>query len=285
MPSTRAIRGRIRSVKNTAQITKAMEMVSAVKMRRAQSAVLASRPYAEHMSELIGALAAHAESREHPLLQRRPVMKSGLLLITSDRGLCGSMNVNAVRQAASYLVDRPEEVSVITIGRKGRDWMVRHGANVIAEISHLGDRPNVMDVAPVARIIIDGYTDKGLDAVELVYSQFVSTTVQRPVRRQLLPIEPRAEEGRHYGEFIYEPSSGRVLSELLPRYVEVLVYQAVLESLASEHSARMVAMHAATQNAQDVIEQLTLTFNKMRQSSITSEILEVASGAEALAEG
>jgi F-type H+-transporting ATPase subunit gamma len=285
MPSTREIRGRIKSVKSTAQITRAMEMVSAVKMRRAQAATLASRPYSERMARLVGVLAAHTDAEENPLLRRRPIQRSGLLLITSDRGLAGSLNVNVVRQAATYLVDHTEPVSVVTIGRKGREWMVRHGADVIAEVSQIGDKPGLIDIAPIARIVIDQYSDKSLDAVDLVYSQFVSTTVQRAVRKRLLPVEPERETGRHFSDFLFEPNPSRVLHELLPRYVEVLIYQALLESLASEHSARMVAMHAATQNARDVIQELTLAYNKMRQTSITNEILEISSGAEALAGG
>ena len=285
MPSTREIRRRIRSVKSTAQITKAMEMVSAVKMRRSQAAVLASRPYAERMEHLLGTLAAHTEADLHPLLRRRPVERIAVLLVTSDRGLCGSLNVNAVRQAAGILLEYPNAASVVTVGRKGRDWMARYGAAVVADVSELGDRPTLLDAAPVARVIIDQYVSGEIDAVDLVYSKYASTTVQRIVRERLLPIEPRPEDGRHFADFIYEPSAEEVLRALLPRYVEMLVYQAILESRASEHSARMVAMHNATENAQEVIEQLTLNYNKARQSGITSEILEIASGAGGLAEG
>lgn len=261
-----------------------MEMVSAVKMRRAQTAVLASRPYSERMAGLIGALAAHAEAGVHPLLQSRPVEKIGILLITSDRGLCGSLNVNAVRQAAKLLLDYPDASNVYCIGRRGCDWMARHSANVAADFSDIGDRPSLSDVTPVARLIRDLYTAGEVDAIDIVYNQYRSTTVQRAVRERLLPIEPRAEAGRHFADFIYEPSLEQVLRELLPRYLEVTIYQALLESRASEHSARMIAMHNATENAQDVIQQLTLNYNKARQSGITSEILEIASGAGALAE-
>jgi len=286
MPSTREIRRRIRSVKNTAQITKAMEMVAAVKMRRAQAAVLASRPYAERMGLLLAGLAAHQPADAgHPLLQRRPVERTALVLVTADRGLCGALNVNVLRQAASFILESRVPVSVVTIGRKGRDWMVRHGRDVIADASQLGDRPTLLDTAPIARVVVDGYVQKRFDAVYLVYSQFVSTTVQRVVQRQLLPAEPAAEAGRHFAEYIFEPDPATVLNQLLPRLIEVQVYQAVLEGLASEHSARMVAMHNATQNAQDVIQELTLSYNKARQSSITKEILEIASGAEALQRG
>ncbi len=284
MPSTREIRRRIRSVRNTAQITKAMEMVSAVKMRRAQAAVLASRPYSERMGLLLASLAAHQPAdSSHPLLQRRPLQRAALVLITADRGLCGSLNVNALRQAASFMLESSVPVSTITVGRRGRDWLVRHGrGEVIADFSGLGDRPTLLDTAPIARVVMDGYAERRFDAVYLVYNRFVSTTVQRVTQQQLLPIEPAREAGRHFAEYIFEPSPAAVLDQLLPRLVEVQIYQAVLESLASEHSARMVSMHNATQNAHEVIQELTLTYNKARQSGITKEILEIASGAEAL---
>lgn len=283
MPSTREIRRRIRSVKNTAQITRAMEMISAVKMRRAQAAVLASRPYAERLALLLSRLAAHPLTEGgHPLLQRRPIERVGLVLITSDRGLCGALNVGVLRHAASLMLETSAPTSIIAVGRKGRDWMVRHGRNVVAEVSKLGDRPALLDTAPIARLVADGYAQGRFDAVYLVYSEFVSTTTQRVAQRELLPVEPAVEAERHFAEYIFEPDPVTVLNQLLPRFVEVQIYQAVLESLASEHSARMVAMHNATQNAQEVIQDLTLTYNKTRQDGITKEILEIASGAEAL---
>lgn len=283
MPSTREIRRRIRSVTNTAQITRAMEMVSAVKMRRAQAAVLASRPYAERMERLISSLAAHLPPDEsHPLLDRRPVERVGLILMTSDRGLAGSFNVNVIRQAGTFLLETTVPVDLITIGRKGRDWMIRRGREVIAEISGLTDRPSVLDIAPAARIVMDGYAQRRFDAVYMIYNRYVSTTIQTVERRRLLPVEPAHEVGRHHPEYIFEPDPATVMGQLLPRFVEVQIYEGVLESLASEHSARMVAMHNATQSANDVVQELTLSYNKARQSGITSEILEISSGAEAL---
>jgi F-type H+-transporting ATPase subunit gamma len=176
-------------------------------------------------------------------------------------------------------------VSVITIGRRGRDWVVRHGLDIVADVSQLGDRPTLLDTSPAARVVIDGYEQGRFDAVHLVYNRFVSTTVQRVEERQLLPVEPAGEVGRHFAEYIFEPDPATVLGQLLPRLIEVQVYQTVLESLASEHSARMVAMHNATQNAHEVIQELTLSYNKARQSGITKEILEISSGAEALQRG
>lgn len=263
-----------------------MEMVSAVKMRRAQAAVLASRPYAERLDRLIGTLVAHLSNEEiHPLLARREINRSAVILITSDRGLSGSLNVNVIRRAATYLAEHQGAVSLLTAGKRGRDWMARRQQNIIADISPLEDRPGILTVAPLASVVIDAYEKGEVDAVYLVYNRYVSTTTQAPTLRQLLPVEPLPESGRGFAEFTFEPDPLQVLDMLLPRYVEAEIYEALLESLASEHSARMVAMHNATINAQDVIQSLTLSYNKARQASITKEILEISSGAEALHQG
>lgn len=284
MPSTREIRRRIRSIKNTAQITKAMEMVSASKMRRAQGLVLASRPYAERMAELIAGLASMAPSDDSidPLLQQRPVANVGLIVITPDRGLCGALVGNTLRQVARYVAEQTVPLVTMPVGRKGRDWLTRHVGNVIAEISGLTDRPTLLDVAPISAVAIEGFRSGRFDRVDLIYNQYVSAVVQRVVRRQLLPIVPPNEENKQLIDYILEPDAATVLSRLLPRYVEVEVYQAVLEAIASEHSARMVAMHSATENAKEITGELTLSYNKARQSSITNEILEVSAGVEAL---
>lgn len=284
MPSTREIRRRIRSVKNTSQITKAMEMVSAVKMRRAQELVSASRPYAEKMAELIGGLARLTASADEidPLLVQRPLQRAGLIVITGDRGLCGSLNANAIRAAARFILDSAVPVDSLAIGRKGRDWLVRHDGNVIAETTGLTERPRLLDVAPITTVAINGYREGRFDQVSIVYNRFVSTSKQEVVVRQLLPVVPPAEEEPGLIDYIFEPDAPTVLAHLLPRYVEIEVYQAVLEAVASEHSARMIAMNNATRNAKDVVQELTLTYNKARQASITKEILEIAAGAEAL---
>ncbi len=283
MPSTREFRRRIRSVKNTSQITKAMEMVSAVKMRRAQEAVSASRPYAEKMAELVGGLAqvtAHGDEVD-PLLTQRPVNRAGLIVITGDRGLCGALNANLIRRAARFILDQTVPVQTMAIGKKGRDWLARHGGELVAEVSGLPERPTLMQVAPITTLAIEGYRAGRFDRVDIIYSRFVSTTRQDAVQQQILPVVPPASIGRPV-DYIFEPDPASVLSMLLPRYIEVQVYQAVLESSASEHSARMVAMHNATQNARDVVRELTLSYNKARQAGITKEILEIAAGAEAL---
>lgn len=283
MPSTREIRRRIRSVKNTSQITKAMEMVSAVKMRRATELVAASRPYAEKMTELVGGLARLASGDDvDPLMIQRPITRIGLILITADRGLCGSLNANAIRAAARVIVEAAVPVDSLSIGRRGRDWLLRHGANLIAEVTGLSERPSLTDVDSITRVAIDGYRSAQFDRVDIIHNRYISTTRQEVVRRQILPVVPPSDAQTRLIDYILEPSAEAVLSTLLPRYVETEVYQAVLDSVASEHSARMLAMHNATQNAREVVQDLTLSYNKARQSSITTEILEIAAGAEAL---
>jgi F-type H+-transporting ATPase subunit gamma len=261
-----------------------MEMVSAARMRRAQEAVEASRPYAERMADLVAGLArlTGATDEIDPLLVQRPIAHVGLIVITSDRGLAGPINANVVRNASRFILDSGAPVQALAIGRKGRDWLVRHGAPIVAEISPIPNRPTLIDVAPITTLAINGYREGRFDQVSLVYNQFVSTSRQVTVRRQILPVVPPTTGDTGLLDYIFEPSPQAVLSNLLPRYVEIQVYQAVLESLASEHAARMLAMHNATQNARDVVQELTLSMNKARQAGITKEILEIVSGAEAL---
>lgn len=246
--------------------------------------VLASRPYSEKMYELLSHVASVTPEEEapHPLLQRRPINRAALIMITSNRGLCGGLNSNIIRQVASYLLERERPVDLVTVGRKGRDWMARHGQSIIADFSQLGDRPTLVDTRPIASLIIEGFVAGEFDEVQLFYTQFVSTLIQRPVTRQILPIEPSPKIERRYLEYIYEPDPQAVLAHLLPRFVEVQVYQAVLEAIASEHSARMVAMRNATENAHEMVAELTLIYNRTRQATITKEIIEIVSGAEAL---
>jgi F-type H+-transporting ATPase subunit gamma len=284
MPSAREIRRRIRSVKSTAQITRAMEMVSAVKMRRAQGSAVSGRPYSERILALLGGLVGRADLGElHPLLEQRPVERVAVVVITADRGLTGPLNANMIRETGAFLQSvRPKPVRVVTVGRRGRDWLARHGVEILADFSGLPDRPSVMDISPIARLLTDGYIAGDFDEVGIIYSRFQSTTVQRPQFLQLLPIEAPSTFGRHYADFLFEPDPAQLLGLLLPRFIEVEIYHALLEARASEHSARMVAMHNATQNANEVVQELTLSYNKARQSSITTEILEIASGAGAL---
>ncbi|MCS6801550.1 MAG: ATP synthase F1 subunit gamma [Chloroflexota bacterium] len=284
MPSLRDIRRRIRSIKNTARITKAMEMVAAAKMRRAQQRVLAGRPYAETiravLADVVAKIPATDDGPINPLLDVRPVRRIGLILITSDRGLAGGFNANMTRRAAQFIFESAVPVSVVTIGRKGRDFMVRLGWDLRADYSNLGDYPTLLDTTPISRVVMDDFRSGYVDEVYLGYSKFVNTMVQRPVIEKLLPIDPPPDLDRT--EFLYEPSPEAVLDALVTRYVEMQVYHAVLENSASEHSARMVAMRNATENANEVVNDLTLTANKVRQEVITKELLEIVGGVNAL---
>ena len=284
MPSVRQIRRRIRSVQNTAKITKAMSMIAASKMRRAQEMARRGRPYADRMRDLLADLAAqpHDEESVHPLLRRREVERLGIVHITPDRGLTGGLNSNINRAGAQFIVAQRAQASMVAVGKKGRDFMVRGGQDVRAVFTDLGDRPSLTDTTPIARIVVDDYTDGRVDAAYLVYAQFISTTVQRPVVSPLLPVVPAELRTEDAVGYIYEPTSEQVLSALLPRYVEMQIYHAVLESVASEQSARMVAMQNATDNANEMIDDLTLAMNKARQESITTELLDIVGGAVAV---
>ncbi|MFQ5933334.1 MAG: ATP synthase F1 subunit gamma [Dehalococcoidia bacterium] len=285
MANIRVIKRRIRSVQNTAKITRAMEMVAASKMRRAQERVLAARPYAEKMREMLSHLASQSQDPDavHPLLQKRETNRIEILHITPDRGLCGGLVSNINRATSSFILQGDGvEASLVTVGKKGRDFMTRYGREVRAVFIDLGDRPGVLDVLPIARIVIDDYASGYADKVYLAYSRFVTTTNQEPVITQILPIEPVAAEEAVAAIYIYEPDSVQVLGELLPRFVEMQIYHAVLEAIASEQSARMVAMRNATDNANEMIDELTLMFNKARQEAITTELLDITGGVAAL---
>ncbi len=285
MPNIREIRRRIRSVQNTAKVTRAMEMIAASKLRRSQQRLLAGRPYADTMMEVLGHLAAQsgdiAESG-HPLLARREVRRVEIIHITPDRGLCGGLNSNLNRAAGRFMLEQGVPVSVIPVGRKGRDFMVRSSDDVRAVFVDLGDRPTQLDTLPISRLAIDDYESGYADEVYVSYSRFVSTVVQRPTMQKLLPVEPTELEGSLSAGYIYEPNSLEVMTSLLPRFVEMQVYHAVLESIGSEQSARMVAMRNATDAANDMIQALTLLMNKVRQDTITKELLDIVGGAVAL---
>ena len=283
MATIREVKQRITSVRNTAKITKAMEMVAASKMRRAQERCIAARPYADKILHVLGSLAAERHDGEvtQPLLVHRPVNRIELIHITPDRGLCGGLNASVNRTAAMFILGQSVPVSVVSVGRKGRDFMARTGQHVRAGFVRISDKPAVTDILPVARIVIDDYTDGFADEVYVCYTQFVTTMTQEPVVWRLLPIVPETEPGR-YVEYIYEPSPQAVLGELLPRFVEMELYHALLEAKASEHSARMVAMRNATLNANDLVEELTLAHNKLRQQMITEELMDITGGAAAL---
>jgi len=284
MPNVRQIRRRIRSVENTAKITKAMSMIAASKMRRAQEMALMGRPYSEQMRALLADLAAQPHDKEnlHPLMRRREIKNVEIVHITPDRGLTGGMNSNVNRASAQFIVEQSASTSVITVGKKGRDFMVRYGRDVRAVFTDLGDRPTIADVTPIARLVMDEYAQGRVDAVYVAHAAFASTTVQRPVVLPLIPIVPADLRTQDALGYIYEPDSLEVLSCLLPRFVEMELYHALLESIASEQSARMVAMRNATDNASEMVEDLTLMMNKARQEAITNELLDIVGGASAV---
>lgn len=286
MATAREIKRRIRSVKNIGQVTRAMEAVSASKMRRAQERTLASRAYAQKAQEVLNYLAAQpAGGLEHPLLVVREPRRTGLILTTPDRGLAGALVSNILRRANRFIQEQRDlDVRLITVGRKGRDFMLRYGPPLYAEFPAPPDTPRLIEVSPIARTALEAFLTGEFDQVWIAYTDFVNTMNQRPVVRQLLPIQRPAEVPRLPTDFLIEPSPRAVLDELLPALVELQVYQAVLEAQASEHSARMVAMRNATENAKELVEDLTLTYNKARQEAITKEILDIAGGAEALAQ-
>ena len=290
MPSTREIRRRIRSVRNLAQITRAMEMVSASKMRRAQRNVLATRPYADRLRDVMSSLMARAGgSRKGTLLEVRTEVKNvALILITPDRGLAGSLVANILRRTARFVIDekaKGRNVKVLAIGKKGRDFLNRSGQDLLAEVTKLGDYPKLADILGVSTNVIQGFLKGDFDEAYIVYSQFVNTLVQRPAVRRILPVEAdESASASASSNFNYEPDEDVVLKDLLPRFAEVQIYQALLEAIASEHSARMVAMRNATDNAKDLRRELSLTYNKTRQANITKEVSEIASGAAALAD-
>ena len=288
MPSLRDIRRKISSVKKTQQITRAMQMVSAAKLQRAQDRLLTSRPYSTKLAEVIGDLALRADPQKHPLLQRREDSNTLILVVTTDRGLCGAFNSNVLRAVTSLLAQHPERMtSLVVVGRKGRDFFRRRPQFQVKsqQVDVFGRQVSFGVAQDLARELIEAYTASAemVDRVVLVSNTFASAMRQQTVTYTLLPIPlPPSPPDAVLFDYIYEPSVDGILRELLPRYVEVLIFRALLETAAAEHAARMTAMAAATENAGELIHQLTLFYNKTRQAAITKEILEVVSGAEAL---
>jgi len=277
------IRRRIRSIKSTQKITRAMKMVAAARLRRAQDSIFNARPYANQMMALLESVAARTEQREHPLLAVRPVEKVLLVLITADRGLCGSFNTNLINAARTYLEGQGnKEVSMIAVGRKGRDFFRKRAFKIVSEHINLFGRLEFSHAKEVAKEIIDLYTQEKVDAVDVVYNEFKSVLVQRVRVERYLPIKPvQPAAGEALIDYIYEQPAQEIFSALLPRYVEIEVYRALLESQAAELAAKMTAMDAATNNAAELIDSLTLHMNRVRQAAITREIIEVVSGAAA----
>jgi F-type H+-transporting ATPase subunit gamma len=288
MPSLRDIRRKIASVKKTQQITRAMQMVSAAKLQRAQERLLASRPYSDKLAEVISGLALRADPQQHSLLQRHEGTNTLVVTVTTDRGLCGAFNSNVLRTVTGFIAQHPDWTSqVVVVGRKGRDFLRRRPQFQVKSqhVDVFGRQVSFGVAQELAKELIEAYTapEGAADQVLLIYNEFVSAMRQRPVLKTLLPIPlpPTAPEDVVI-DYIYEPSVNGILRELLPRYLEILLFRALLETSAAEHAARMTAMAAATDNAGELIRQLTLFYNKTRQAAITKEILEVVSGAEAL---
>jgi len=285
MPSVRDIRRRIRSVDNTAKVTNAMSLIAASKMRRAQNSVLEGRPYSVKIQEVIAHLAAQPmddESSAQPLLAVRPVEKTTVLMISPDRGLCGGLHANLNRRVGQFILNQEVPIQAIAVGRKGRDFMARTNQDLKATFTDLGETPLLVDTHAISHMVIDSYCDGEADEVYLAYTQYVSTMVQEPVIEKLLPIAPAELTASESVGYIYEPGNLAVLQNLLPRFVEMQIYHAILEAIASEQSARMVAMRAATDNASELAGDLTLTMNKLRQESITNELLDLIGGQIAL---
>jgi len=281
MPTLLDIRRRIRSVKNTQQITRAMKMVAAARLRRAQERVFNARPYANQMLALLASLAARTEQRLHPLLAERPVEKVLLVLVTGDKGLCGAFNTNLIRAAQNYFEEnRDRKVSLIAVGRKGRDFFRRRPVDMISEYAGIFTRLEFSNAQEIAAQIIDRYCKAEVDAVEFIYNESKTLLTQRLTRERYLPIKPmEPRKGEALIDYIYEEPGSEIFGALLPRYVEIEVYRALLESAAAEYAARMTAMDAATTNAAEMIDTLTLHMNRVRQAAITKEIIEIVSGA------
>lgn len=285
MPNIRQIKRRITSVQSTAKITNAMSMVAASKMRRVQQRSIQGRPYSEQIRAVMANLMAVRRDGEvaQPLMvSRTPVRNIAYIHITADRGLCGPLNSNMNRAGLAFIRQQAVPVSVIAVGRRGRDFMARTGQNLRGVFMELGDYPTILDTVAISRLVMDDYAAGAVDEVYIGYSDFVNTVTQRPTIQRLIPVEPAELEPGQRVDYLYEPVAHDVLERLLPRYVEMQVYHALLEHIASEQSAKMVAMRNASEAAKDMIRDLTLTYNKARQEAITTEMLDIVGGSAAL---
>ncbi|MCR6545424.1 ATP synthase F1 subunit gamma [Dehalobacterium formicoaceticum] len=282
MANARDIRRRIRSVKNMQQITKAMKMVSASKLRKAQENVTAARPYALKIKEVLEDLAGSVQEYSHPLMEEREVKKIGLVVFTGDRGLCGGFNSNLIRMTEHFIADQGKEAALIAVGSKGRDYFKKRGVEITEEYISIGDNPTFIQGKELAKRLIALYSEAVFDEIYLMFTEFKTAMTMRPMTLKLLPIQPGEKGKGEMVEYLYEPSEASVMERLLPSYVETIVYRALLESKASEHGARMTAMSSATDNTEEIIAKLTLNLNRARQAAITTEISEIVSGAAAL---
>lgn len=287
MAGAKEIRTKIASVKSTQKITRAMEMVAASKMRKAQDRMEATRPYAEKMRQVIGHVALANPEYKHPFMNAREVKRVGLIIVSSDRGLCGGLNSNLFRRLVREIRElhgAGTEVDFCTIGTKALGFFRRVGGKVVAQATHLGDAPHIDDLVGTVKVMLDAYHEGEIDEIRIAYNQFLNTMTQEPTVEQLVPLAPGddAEQLKHHWDYIYEPGAKDVLDALLTRYIESLVYQSVVENAACEQSARMVAMKSASDNAGNLIDELQLVYNKARQAAITQEISEIVGGAAAV---
>lgn len=286
MASTKELRTKIRSIQSTQKITSAMEMVAASKMRRAQERMAMTRPYAERIAAVVGNLAAAHPEYRHPFLEKREIKRVGMIVVTSDRGLCGGLNVNLLKATVAAISEWKKqgvESSFCVIGNKGEAFFKRHGGEVLASLVQIGDTPTLLDIVGAIRVMLDAFYEKKIDALYVVYNQFVSTMVQKPTIQQLLPLLPVEDKhgGKHW-DYIYEPEARQLIDLILARFVESQVYRGVVENIASFQAAQMVAMKSATDNAGELIDELRLIYNKARQAGITQELAEIVSGAAAV---
>ena len=288
MAGAKEIRSKIASIKNTQKITRAMEMVAASKMRKTQERMRASKHYARKIYDVVKHIARANSEYHHPFMKKRDINRIGMIVVTSDRGLCGGLNANLLREALATM--RPwhaegKEVDLCVIGRKGQAFFKRVGGRVLASVDHLGDTPGVKDLIGSVKVMLDAFYQGEIDALYVVSNEFVNTMTQKPFVKQLLPLPIAEEDSKslgHHWDYIYEPDAKELLDELLERYMELQVYQAVVENIACEQAAKMIAMKSATDNAGDLIKEFQLAYNKARQAAITQELAEIVAGAAAL---
>lgn len=288
MAGAKEIRSKISSINKTRKITRAMEMVAASKMRKTQERMRASKPYANKIYNVVKHIARAHSEYHHSFMTERSINRIGLIVVTSDRGLCGGLNANLLRETVRSMrqwKEQGKEVNVAVIGRKGQAFFKRVGSNVLGSVEHLGDAPSINDLIGVVKVMLDAFYNGTIDALHIVYNEFVNTMTQKPLIKQLLPL-PKSEEDTsvmgHHWDYIYEPDAKELLDTILERYIELQAYQAVVENIACEQAAKMIAMKSATDNAGDLIKEFQLAYNKARQAAITQELAEIVGGAAAL---
>jgi F-type H+-transporting ATPase subunit gamma len=288
MAGAKEIRTKISSINKTRKITRAMEMVAASKMRKTQERMRASKPYANKIYEVVKHIARANSEYRHPFMIEREIKRIGLIVVTTDRGLCGGLNANLLRETLRNVrvwKEQGKEIDVAVIGRKGQAFFKRVGGNILGTVDHLGDTPSITDFIGIVKIMMDAYYNGSVDAVHVVYNEFVNTMTQKPTVKQMLPL-PKSEDDLktmgHHWDYIYEPDAKDLLDDLLERYIELQVYQGVVENIACEQAAKMIAMKSATDNAGELIKEFQLAYNKARQAAITQELAEIVGGAAAL---